>query len=80
VKDAKIAALGLRVRRGSTYHGLALNVDADLSPFSSIDPCGYANLAVTSTKELGVTTAKAQIVDQLVLQLHRQLEGARPAN
>jgi lipoyl(octanoyl) transferase len=80
VNDAKIAALGLRVRRGNTYHGLALNVDADLSPFSSIDPCGYANLAVTSTKELGVTTSKAQIVDQLVLQLHRQLDATSRAN
>ena len=80
VDDAKIAALGLRVRRGNTYHGLALNVDADLTPFSSIDPCGYANLAVTSTKELGVTTSKAQIVDQLVLQLHKQLDAASRVN
>ncbi|MFT6304189.1 MAG: lipoyl(octanoyl) transferase [Granulosicoccus sp.] len=80
VDDAKIAALGLRVRRGNTYHGLALNVDADLTPFSRIDPCGYANLAVTSTKELGVTTSKAQIVDQLVLQLHRQLVSPSRVN
>ena len=80
VNEAKIAALGLRVRRGNTYHGLALNIDADLSPFSMIDPCGYANLAVTSTKELGVTTSKAQIVDQLVLQLHKQLDAPKRAN
>ena len=74
VNEAKIAALGLRVRRGNTYHGLALNVDADLSPFLRIDPCGFANLAVTSTTELGVTTSKAQIVDKLVLELRKQLE------
>lgn len=78
VNNAKIAALGLRVRRGNVYHGLALNIDADLSPFKCIDPCGYANLAVTSTKELAVTTPKAQIVDQLVFQLHRQLAWESP--
>lgn len=80
VDDAKIAALGLRVRKGNTYHGLALNIDADLTPFSRIDPCGFANLAVTSTKNLGVSTPKAQLVDQLVLQLHRQLDAASRVN
>lgn len=80
VDGAKIAALGLRVRRGNTYHGLALNIDTDLAPFSRIDPCGYANLAVTSTKELGVSTTKAQIVDQLVLQLHRQFDAPSRVN
>jgi len=73
VNDAKIAALGLRVRRGSTYHGLALNIDADLSPFLGIDPCGYANLAVTSTEKLGILASKTYIVNQLVLELHNQL-------
>ena len=48
VGDKKIAALGLRVRRGCSYHGLALNVDMDLEPFERINPCGYANLQVTS--------------------------------
>ncbi len=48
VGEAKIAALGLRVRRGCTYHGLALNVDMDLEPFQRINPCGYQGLAVTS--------------------------------
>ena len=47
VDGAKIASLGLRVRRGCSYHGLALNVDADLEPFGRINPCGYADLAVT---------------------------------
>ncbi|MGH8033188.1 MAG: lipoyl(octanoyl) transferase LipB [Luteimonas sp.] len=48
VGDAKIAALGIRVRRGRTFHGLALNVDMDLAPFARINPCGYAGLAVTT--------------------------------
>ena len=48
VNDAKLAALGLRVRRGCTYHGIAVNVDLDLAPFRGIDPCvGYAELEVT---------------------------------
>ena len=48
VNGAKIAALGLRVRKGCTYHGLALNVDNDLTPYAGIDPCGYQGLEVTS--------------------------------
>jgi len=47
VKGEKIAALGVRVRKGGTYHGLALNVDMDLSPFNGINPCGYADLVCT---------------------------------
>jgi lipoyl(octanoyl) transferase len=54
VDGAKIAALGLRVRRGCCYHGIALNVDMDLAPFLAIDPCGYPGLAVTQTSALGV--------------------------
>ena len=52
VEDEKIAALGLRVRRGCSYHGLALNVDMDLEPFARINPCGYAGLQVTSMAKL----------------------------
>lgn len=47
VDDAKIGALGLRIRKGTSYHGLSLNVDMDLSPFKNIDPCGYQGLRVT---------------------------------
>jgi lipoyl(octanoyl) transferase len=54
VEKAKIAALGLRVSRGCCYHGLALNVDMDLSPFAAIDPCGYPGLAVAQLKDLGI--------------------------
>ncbi len=50
---AKIASLGLRVRRGCSYHGLALNTDMDLAPFRSIDPCGYRGLAVTQVRDRG---------------------------
>jgi len=54
VNNAKLAALGLRIRRGCSYHGLALNVNLDLEPFTRINPCGYAGLAVTQTKDLGI--------------------------
>lgn len=54
VGGAKLAALGIRVKRGRAYHGLSLNVDMDLSPFSAIDPCGYPGLAVTQLKDLGM--------------------------
>jgi len=52
VNGAKIAALGLRIKKGCSYHGLALNVDMDLSPFSDINPCGYTDLPVTQIKDL----------------------------
>jgi lipoyl(octanoyl) transferase len=54
VAGAKIAALGLRVRNGCCYHGLAFNVDLDLAPFADINPCGYAGLKVTRTRDLGL--------------------------
>jgi len=65
VDGAKVAALGIRVMRGRAYHGLALNVDMDLSPFSAIDPCGYPGLAVTQTRELGIAGSPAEIGDRL---------------
>lgn len=54
VGEAKIAALGLRIRRGCSYHGLAFNVDMDLAPFADIDPCGYAGLQVTQARDAGI--------------------------
>jgi lipoyl(octanoyl) transferase len=54
--EAKVAALGLRVSRGCTYHGLAVNIAMDLAPFADIDPCGYRGLAVTQLADLGVAT------------------------
>jgi lipoyl(octanoyl) transferase len=52
--ESKIGSLGLKVRNGCTYHGVAVNVDMDLSPFHDIDPCGYPGLAVTQLADLGV--------------------------
>ena len=74
VAERKIAALGLRIRRGISYHGLSLNVDVDLAPFSYIDPCGYAGLGVTSLAELGVEcdyhTAAKRLVPHLLDALY----------
>ena len=65
VDGSKIAALGLRVSRGYSYHGLALNVDADLEPFGRINPCGFRNLEVTSMSELGITDSLDSIAAEL---------------
>lgn len=69
VDDAKICSLGLRVKRGCTYHGLALNVNMDLSPFSLINPCGYKNLRVCQTSELGGAQTLTEARDRLLAQL-----------
>lgn len=65
VNGAKIAALGLRVSRGRAYHGVALNVDMDLSPFMAIDPCGYPGLAVTQTRDLGIAASPDELGERL---------------
>ncbi|MEW9899115.1 lipoyl(octanoyl) transferase LipB [Chitinivorax sp. PXF-14] len=70
VGEAKIASLGLRIKNGCCYHGLALNVDMDLAPFRSINPCGYANMAMTQMKDQGV----ALPVDEVARQLQRHLQ------
>ena len=66
VSDSKVAAIGFRIHRGCCYHGLSLNVDMDLSPFQSIDPCGYAGLQITQLRELGVTVEFARIQQRLL--------------
>ena len=66
VDGAKVAALGLRIRDGCCYHGLAFNVDMDLSPFHAIDPCGYSGLAVTQARSLGITDTPEHLGEQLV--------------
>jgi lipoyl(octanoyl) transferase len=73
VNGAKIAALGLRVRSGGCYHGVALNVDMDLAPFLAIDPCGYPGLAVTQTRDLGITASADELGDRLAAQLTQLL-------
>ena len=65
VGEAKIAALGLRIRKGCCYHGLSLNVDMDLSPFTRINPCGFENLAVTQLSDFGVSVSLEQAGYQL---------------
>jgi lipoyl(octanoyl) transferase len=64
--EKKIAALGLRMSRGCTYHGLSINVDMDLAPFAGINPCGYANLAVTQCHELDIYVTTNQLAEQLI--------------
>jgi lipoyl(octanoyl) transferase len=69
----KIAALGLRIRRACSYHGLSLNVNMDLSPFSAINPCGYVGLPVTQTRDLGIDLAPIEAGETLLRHLERQL-------
>jgi lipoyl(octanoyl) transferase len=76
VGGAKIAALGIRVTRGRSYHGLALNVDMDLSPFAAIDPCGFPGLPVTQTKDLGFRKNRKEIEDELVKNVITGIENA----
>jgi lipoyl(octanoyl) transferase len=73
VSGAKIAALGLRVKNGCCYHGIALNVDMDLSPFHAVDPCGYPGLAVTQARDLGIAGSVERLGDELVHQLVRHM-------
>jgi lipoyl(octanoyl) transferase len=69
VNDMKIASLGLRLKNNCCYHGLSLNVDMDLSPFSAIDPCGYVGLEVTQTKDLGISQNCAHMGELLLQKL-----------
>jgi lipoyl(octanoyl) transferase len=83
VGDAKIASLGLKIKKGCSYHGLALNVDMDLSPFDNINPCGYEGLRVTQCIELGMTVQleelQAELTQNLVHGLQKHLERKRLA-
>jgi len=76
VGGAKVAALGIRVTRGRTFHGLALNVDMDLSPFEAIDPCGYPGLRVTQTRDLGIALTPVEAGAALATQLEKGLAHA----
>lgn len=77
VNEAKIAALGLRVRNGRCYHGLALNVDMDLAPFGGINPCGYQGLNVTQLVDLGVRFTTTAVADLLADAIDAQLAQDR---
>jgi len=72
VADAKVAALGLRVRRGCSFHGLAFNVNMDLEPFHRINPCGYKGLAVTQVLDLGGPSRLSDVEDVLIGEFCRQ--------
>ena len=76
VNGAKVAALGIRVTRGCSFHGLALNVDMDLAPFQAIDPCGYPGLRVTQTRDLGIEGTVASLGRRLSEALVNGLEHA----
>lgn len=75
VDGKKIAALGLRIRKGAVYHGLSLNVDMDLTPFSGINPCGYQGLEVAQMKDLSALNVNVVEVEaDLVAHLHYYLD------
>jgi lipoyl(octanoyl) transferase len=74
--EAKIAALGLRVCNGSTYHGLSINVAMNLAPFADIDPCGYPGLAVTQLADFGVVRTVDQAGAELAPVLASSLTGS----
>ena len=82
VDDAKVAALGIRVRRGCSFHGLAFNIAMDLEPFQRINPCGYAGLEVTSMLELcgesagfGIEAVKPRLLHHLADQFGLSLQS-----
>ncbi|PPC93765.1 MAG: octanoyltransferase [Methylotenera sp.] len=73
VNGAKIASLGLRIKNNCCYHGLSLNVNMDLSPFSAIDPCGYRGLEVTQTQDLAMTSDFNTLGEMLINHLTANL-------
>jgi lipoyl(octanoyl) transferase len=76
VNGEKIAALGLKIKNGCCYHGLALNVDMDLTPFAAINPCGYPGLRVTQTKDLGIADGLDSLSAKLCEKLKARLLSA----
>lgn len=73
VGDSKLASLGLRIRRGCSYHGVSLNVDMDLSPFELINPCGYPGLVMTQVTDLADDCAMQNVSDRLLRILAQRL-------
>ena len=80
VAEAKIAALGLRIRKGCCYHGLSLNVDMDLEPFSRINPCGYRGLEVTQLRNFGVGDDLDRVGNRLAHLLIGKLVEKKPGH
>lgn len=75
VEEKKIASLGLRVKKGCCYHGISLNVAMDLTPFSYINPCGYANMEVIDLAGLGVNLSMTEIKQRFVSALQTQIQS-----
>ena len=69
VDGRKLASVGLRVRRGASYHGMALNVDVDLEPFSRINPCGYSDLELTDLRRLGINKSMQDVTERVLQHL-----------
>ena len=82
VAGDKLASVGLRIRRGSSFHGMALNVDADLEPFTRTNPCGYAELKMTDLKHLGIglslEDAAQRLLPHFLRHLGLEIEEAQP--
>jgi lipoyl(octanoyl) transferase len=74
VDEKKIASLGLRVKRGACYHGISLNIDMDMTPFSYINPCGYAGMEMTDLKSLGVTHTMEQAKHYFITAFNKQMQ------
>ena len=77
VQQQKIASVGLRIRRGASFHGMALNIDVDLEPFSRISPCGFSDLEVTNLRSLGIENERGEIQSLVQGNLLRHLRLQR---
>ncbi len=79
VEGRKIASVGLRVRRGASYHGMALNIDVDLEPFSRINPCGFSDLEVRDLRRLGINASRLELRTEVQghLLTHLQMSDRR---
>jgi lipoyl(octanoyl) transferase len=77
VDEAKIAALGLKIKNGCCYHGIAFNADMDLSPFANINPCGYAGLRVTQARDAGINATMVELEQGLAQNLVSLLQQHR---
>ena len=73
VDEKKIASLGLKIRKGFSYHGLSFNIDMDLEPFGRINPCGYQGMEVTQLKDLGITMTPEQVAPELINNMTESL-------
>ncbi len=73
VDDAKVAALGLRIKKGCSYHGLALNLDMDLTPYQRINPCGHPGMSITQLRDLGIDLGFDETASRLVEKLATRL-------